>query len=166
MEQAQAVEHVALFQGIHDVHDLRGGQAEGGTLAAGARPVAAPLGDELHAHAEQRADAEDFRAFEDKFQLTGHFKDENALEAHTHGGKAEIDELLVFVAVADEAGFFVLELGNGGNKFGLGADFEAVVKARAELRDLFDRVLLLVHLDGKDAAVFPLVAERGNGFTE
>ena len=77
--------------------------------------------------------------------------------------QAEIDELLVLVAVADEAGFRVFELGNGGNEFGFGTDFEAVVKARAELGDLLDRMLLLVHLNGEDAAVFALVAERGDG---
>lgn len=166
VQELEAVEHIALLQGVHDVHHLRRGQAEGGTLAAGTGPVAAAFGDELDAHPEERAHPERGGTFEDELQLAGHFHDENALEAHAHGGEAEVDELLVLVAVADEAGFRVFELGNGGNEFGLGADFEAVVKTRAELGDLLDRVLLLVHLDGEDAAVFPLVAERVDGLAE
>ena len=62
------------------------------------------------------------------------------------------------------SGYF--ELGNGGNEFGFGTDFEAVVKARAELGNLLDRMLLLVHLNGEDAAVFALVAERGDGLAK
>ena len=166
VQEPQAVEHVGLFQGVHDVHDLRGGQAEGGTLAAGPGPVAAALGDQLDAHAEERTHAERAGAFEDQLQLSGHFHDEDALEAHAHGGEAEIDELLVLVAVADETGFPVPELGNGGDEFGLGTDFQTVVIARAELGDLLDRMLLLVHLDGEHAPVFALVAERGDGLAE
>ena len=124
--------------------------------------MAAALGDELDAHAEERAHAERGGAFEDQLQLAGHFHDENALEPHAYGGEAEVDELLVLVAVADEAGFRVFELGNGGNEFGFGTDFEAVVKARAELGDLLDRMLLLVHLNGEDAAVFEAMALRND----
>ena len=166
VQELEAVEHVVLLQGVHDIHHLRRGQAEGGAFAAGTGPVAAALGDELDAHAEERAHAERGGAFEDQLQLAGHFHDENALEPHAYGGEAEVDELLVLVAVADEAGFRVFELGNGGNEFGFGTDFEAVVKARAELGDLLDRMLLLVHLNGEDAAVFALVAERGDGLAE
>lgn len=40
------------------------------------------------------------------------------------------------------------------------------MKARAELGDFLDRMLLLVHLNGEDAAVFALVAERGDGLAK
>ena len=80
--------------------------------------------------------------------------------------QAEIDELLIFVTVADKAGFAAFELGNGGDEFRLGAYFQPVVVCAAVLGDPFHHLLLLVDLDGEDAAVFSLVAKFGDGRPE
>ena len=99
--------------------------------------MAAALGDELDAHAEERAHAERGGAFEDQLQLAGHFHDENALEPHTYGGEAEVDELLVLVAVADEAGFRVCGVWDVSAE-----EDQAALKALADwyVRDLGDWV--------------------------
>ena len=67
--------------------------------------------------------------------------------------EAEVDELLVLVAVADQAGLAGLHHGHGGDQLGLAAGLQAVVVTAAELGDLLDDLLLLVDLDREDALV-------------
>ena len=49
---------------------------------------------------------------------------------------------------------------------GLGTYFQTVMILRAELGDLFHNLLLLIHLDGKDAAILAAVVQLGNGLAE
>ena len=88
------------------------------------------------------------------------------VEAQALGLEAQVKEFLVLVAVADQAGLGIAHEGNGGNEFGLGADLETVMIAGPELGNLFHHLLLLVDLDGKDAAILPLVAQGLDGLAE
>jgi len=166
MQQAQTVEHVEFAQPVHHVHDLGHAQAEGGTVAAGIRPVSARFDGQLGPDAELGTNAEQLGALQDHVQFARHFHDEETIEAHALGVQAKVNKLLVLVAVAHQAGFVAAQLGDGRDEFGLGADFQAMMIAFAEFGDVLHHLLLLVDLHRKDAAVFPLVAETLNGFAE
>src|SRR5690606_12050519 len=78
---------------------------------------------------------------------------EDAGHAELAGPQAEVDELLVLVAIADDETLPIPEHGHGHQQLGLAAGLEAVVVARAEAGDLLDDVGLLVDLDGEHAAI-------------
>ena len=158
VQHAEALELVGLFEGVEDLDGLGEVEAEGTAVAGAFGPVAAAFGGELDAEAEDWVDAEGLAAFHDELEFRGHFEDEDDVEAELFGLKGEVDEFCVFVAVADEEGLAVVHEGEGGEEFGFGADFEAVVVLAAVFGDFFDDLLLLIDLDGVDAAVAALVA--------
>ena len=166
VQQAEAVQHVAGLELVHHVHDLGRGKAEGGALAAGVGPVAAGLDRELGAHADVGADAQFTAAGEQNVQFAGHLQHEEQVEAQALGLQAQVDELLILVAVADDAGFGIAHQGDGGDELRLGAHFQTVMVAGAELGDLFHHLLLLVDLDGEDAAVLALIVQVLDGLAE
>ena len=166
VQQAEAVQHVAGLELVHHVHDLGRGKAEGGALAAGVGPVAAGLDRELGAHADVGADAQFTAAGEQDAQFAGHLQHEEQVEAQALGLQAQVDELLILVAVADDAGFGIAHQGDGGDELRLGAHFQTVMVAGAELGDLFHHLLLLVDLDGEDAAVLALIVQVLDGLAE
>ena len=166
VHKLQGIEHVVFLENVHDIHDLGGGESEGRAFAAGLRPVTAGLGAEFDAHADLRPYVHASGLVEDDVEFAGHFQHEDDVEAHAQGVQTEIDEFLVLVAVADEAGFPALELAYGRDEFGLGTDFQTVMIGGAVLGDLFHDLLLLVHLDGEHAAIVTLVAQFADGGPE
>lgn len=157
VEHAEAVEHAFFTKVVDDVHELGDVQAEDGGVTAGASPVAGAFGGEAEADAEGGADAHFFAALEDEFELAGHFQDHDDLEAHFLGVEGEVDELFVFVTVADDVGLRVVHVGEGGDEFGFAAGFEAVVVFAAVAGDFLDDFLLLIDLDGVNAPIDALV---------
>jgi hypothetical protein len=71
----------------------------------------------------------------------------------------QVDEFLVLVAVADQIGLGVVQIGKRRDQLGLRAGLEPVMVALAEFGDLLDHLALLVDLDRIDSAVAALVAE-------
>ena len=147
VDQFEAVEHAGAGQQVNRLDDLAGIEPENGALTAGFRPVAAGLGRELDADAENGFGMQLFRAFDDQRQLVGHLHHQDAGETDLGGVEAEVDEFLVLVAVADQHRLLVAHHAHGGDQFGLGAGLQAVMVARAELGDLFHHLLLLIDLD-------------------
>lgn len=119
--------------------------------------MAGALGGEAEADAEGGADAHFFAALEDEFEFAGHFQDHDDLESHFLGVEGEVDELLVFVTVADDVGLRVVHVGEGSDELGFATGFEAVVIFAAVAGDFLDDFLLLIDLDGIDAAIDALV---------
>jgi hypothetical protein len=117
-------------------------------ICAGLGPEPPGLGGELHAHAEHRVHAHGLGALDDQRQLAGHLHHEDALEPELGGVQAEVDELLVLVAVAHEHGLGVPQHAHGRDELGLAARLQAVVILLAVPGDGLHHLLLLVHLDG------------------
>ena len=163
VQQLQAVEHVVLAQRVHEFHDLRGREAEQAAVTAALVPVAADLGGELHAQAEDRLHADAARALEDHRELGRRLDHEDAAVAELQRLQGERDELLVLVAVADDMAGVGVETRQRDQQFGLAAAFEAVPVGRAEAGDLLDHLALLVHLDREHTAVAAAVVQAGYG---
>ena len=157
MQQLQAIQHLNVAQGVDHIDHLRRGEAEHTALAAGLGPFAADAAGEFHADAHARAYAECGRAFQNQVQFVGGFKNQDGLETHLERREREIDELSVFVAVADQKGFRIAHIGQRGDQFGLGPGLESMVIGGAERDHVMDRLLLLVDFDREDAAIDILV---------
>ncbi len=69
-----------------------------------------------------------------------------------------LNEARVLVAVADHKTFGVRVHGERGEKLGFAAGLDAKVPGLASIDDLFHDLAELVHLDGKHAAVWRVVA--------
>ena len=145
---------------------MGGIEPERGAITARSRPQSFRAGGEPEADAEGGPDSERFRALDDGIQLAGHFDDENDPDSHPGGLKREVDEGVVLVAVADEEGLGIFQVGEGGEELGTGSGFEAVVVAAPEFHDFLNDLLLLVDLDGIDAAVLATVAALFNGMSK
>ena len=96
---------------------------------------------------------------QNEIQFAGHLDDDKAIEAKFDGIQGKIDELLVLVTVADNAGLGVLDHGYGDNKFSLAPGLKAVMVAGAEAGNFFNHLLLLVYFDGIHPAVLAPVIE-------
>ncbi len=166
MEQLQAMQHVLGLERVDKIDKLRRGQAKHAAVAAGAVPVAADTDAGLDAHTDDRLDAHLATTGNDDRNLGGRFDDEHAGKTKFDRGQAEINELLVLVAVADDQAAGLFERRQCNDDLRLAAHFEAVLVARAERGDLFDDLRLLVDLDRVYPAVFALVAERVDGLAE
>ncbi len=166
VDQLEAVEHAGAGEQVHRLDNLVGVEPEDGALAAGLGPVAAGLGRQLDADAENGLGVQGLGALEDERQLVGHLHHEDAGEADLGGVEAEVDELLVLVAVADEHRLLVAHHAHGGDQLRLGAGLETVVVARAELGDLLHHLLLLVDLDRVGAHEAAGVAQLFHGGAE
>ena len=158
VEHAEALEFPHGLEVVDDADGLGEIEAEGGAIAGGFGPVAAAFGGEFDADAEGGFDAEFLTALHDEGEFWGHFEDEDDVEAELFGLEGEVDEFGVLVAIADEEGLAVVHEGEGGEEFGFGADFDAVVVLAAVFGDFFDDLLLLVDFDRVDAAVAAFVA--------
>src|SRR5690606_6773043 len=152
VHQAQAVEHIGGLEQVHRLDQLLGVEAEEAPVATVLAPVAVHLGAELQTRADHGLDAEGAAALDDQRHLLGGFHHEDAGHAELAGPQAEVDELLVLVAIADDETLPIPEHGHGHQQLSLAAGLEAVVVARAEAGDLLDDVGLLVDLDGEHAA--------------
>ena len=166
VQQAQAVQHAPFLEFVNNDDHFIGREAEDGSLAAGFGPVAAGSGGELAAHAELGTHVQHPGAFQNGVQLAGHFDDKEDIEAQALCLQTKVYELAILVAVADKAGFPVRHVGHGSNELALGAHFQAVMVARAEIGNLFYDLLLLIDLDGKDTTVAALVAQGFDGLAE
>ena len=91
--------------------------------------MAAGLDRKFGAHADVGPDAQFAAAGEQHVQFAGHLQHEEKVEAQALGLQAKVDELLILVAVADDAGLGVAHQGDRGDELGLGAHFQAVVIA-------------------------------------
>ena len=87
VQQAKAVQHVVGLEGVHHVHDLGRGHAEGGALSSGIRPVSARLDRQFGPHAKVGPHAQSLGALQQHVQLAGHFQHEKDVEAQTQGLK-------------------------------------------------------------------------------
>ena len=166
VKQAQAIEHVVCLELVNKIHDFCRGEAEDRTLATGLCPVATCPGGQLAAHAKFWPHVVDAGALQYGFELAGHFDDKEDVQTNSLCLKAQVNEFPVLVAVADKAGFPVGKVGDCGNELALGAHFQAVVVARAEVGDFLNHLLLLIDLDGEDPTVTALVAKVLDGLAE
>jgi len=107
VEELQAVEHVLFLEAVDDIDDMGHAEAENAGVAArlGPQPSA---GRQFDAQAKVGGDLVVLGALDDQVDLAGDLDDEEDLISHLDRIKTEIDELLVLVAVADQAGLAAL----------------------------------------------------------
>ncbi len=157
VHELQALEHALALEHVHRLQDLRGVQAEDAPVAPAVRPHALCLGGELHAHPDAGRDAQGTGALDDLVDLAGALDHDEDLKPELDPQERQVDELLVLVAVADDVGFRVVHVRQGGDELRLAPGLQAVVVLGPEVADLVDDLLLLVDLDGVHAAVASLV---------
>ena len=153
-------------QVVEQPHELREREPERAAVAGGIGPMTAAFGGEADAHAEQWFDAEGGGAFHDQGQFIGHFEDDDDLQAHFAGAEGEVDELTIFVAIADDEGLGVVHVGQGGEEFRFTAGLEAVLELASEAGYFADDLVLLIDLDGVDAAVLATIILFSDGASE
>ena len=166
VEEPHPVELVMGPQVVEQPHELREREPERAAVAGGIGPMAAAFGGEADAHAEQWFDAEGGGAFHDQGQFIGHFEDDDDLQAHFAGAEGEVDELAIFVAIADDEGLGVVHVGQGGEEFRFAAGLEAVLELASEAGHFADDLVLLIDLDGVDAAVLATIILFSDGASE
>ena len=162
MQQLQAVQHVFRAQLVDHFYQLACRQPEQAAITAILAPVAVHLCRQLDAQADQGRCFKQFAALDDKAQLRQGLDNEEAGNSELTRTQAEIDELFVFIAIADDVTVVVRQARQRNHQFRLAARLEAVVVAGAETGNLLHHRRLLVDLDGEDAAVVIAVA----GFTD
>ena len=154
VEQLQAVEHAASAPELVDhLDDLGRVEAEHAAVAAGlASSGRSPLAESLMRTPSTgltpiSLERRRIRGNSSRVSMT-----HDAVEPDHPGVQGQVDEGLVLVPVADQERVRVVQVGHGGDQLGLAAGLQAVVVPLAEAGDLLDDLLLLVHLDGEDAA--------------
>jgi len=108
VEELQAVEHVLFLEAVDDIDDMGHAEAENAGVAARLGPQPLGLGRQFDAQAKVGGDLVVLGALDDQVDLAGDLDDEEDLISHLDRIKTEIDELLVLVAVADQAGLAAL----------------------------------------------------------
>ena len=166
MEKLQAIEHFLLLQAIQDIHHMAHVQTENAGVAAGFRPVPLSLGRQLDAQPQIRLDAQILRPFYDQVDFPGDLDYEEALKAHLDRVQAQIDELFILIAIADQAGVAVVEHGDGGDQLRLAACLKAMVVFPAELRHRLQDLLLLIHLDRVNSFILAGICGLANHLPE
>jgi hypothetical protein len=156
----------AGFERIYYIDDLRGVEAEDRFVARRFLPMARTFRGKADADTEVWQDAYLAGALQDEVELARHFQNEHDLESHFLGVECEVDELLVFVAVADDVCLGVVHVREGGDKFGLRSGFEAVVVFFPKLGDLLDHLALLVDFNRINAPVLARVFRDLNRLVE
>src|SRR5262249_16545164 len=73
------------------------------------------------------------------------------------------DEFVVFEAVANDGGVSPVGECQYSEQFGLRAGFKTEIERLAKIENLLYDVPLLIHLDGVDAVIGPLVPKLGHG---
>jgi hypothetical protein len=101
-----------------------------------------------------------------RFELGELFDHRNDVLAELAGENHHLDEFVVLEAVADDRRFVSVGEREDGEQFRFTAGFETEVVFLAEVENFLDDVALLVHLDGIDAAVPPVVFEFASGVVE
>ena len=120
VEQLQAVEHAVVVERFKDLEQLGRTEAETAAIAARFSPLTANFSVDLGSYADQGAYAEGLAAGKDGVELSRRFDDEEATVTEANGPQAEVDEFLIFIAVADQQGIG-LQRGHGQHQFGLAA---------------------------------------------
>ena len=89
-----------------------------------------------------------------------------SLFAELDAKDGHLDEPGVLVAVADDEAAHLALQRESGEQFRLAADFQPELKRLAGIENLLNHLAQLVHLDGKHAAIGPLVIEFRDGILE
>ena len=166
VDETQGVLHLGLGQALGDFDNLGSGEAEFRVLPRAVRPLAFAGGGEFDAEADLRLHAHAAGDADDRVDFRELLDDDDGLLAEAAAHEGELDVLFVFVAVADEEGFPVLEQRECDDELGLGAGFEAEVIFFTGVEDFFDDFAELVDLDREDAAVTAFVAFFVDGLAE
>ena len=102
MQQAEAVAHAGIAQGLPQIQHLARRQPELGLVAAAVLPFACAQRRQAHAHAEARLHAQGFRFFHHQRQLGGLLHHDEGLHAEFAADQRETDVFAILVAVADD----------------------------------------------------------------
>ena len=166
VQKFDAVEHLGLAERVDRGNQLRGVEPEYAAVPARFGPLPARPCRELHPQSDVRTDPELAAPFDDRLHLARHFHHQKALDADFGRIESQVDEFVVLVSVADQAGFRVAQIRDRRKKFRFASGFESVMQFASELRDLFDHLLLLVDLDRIDSFIDSFVSGLFDGFGE
>ena len=137
-----------------------GVQTKLAAVAATLFPLAAAAARQLDAEADVGADVQSLGNSVDEFQLAQFLNDDKYAASHLLCQQCEFDVALVLITVADDDWISVQVghvAGEHGMQFGFAAGFQTDVELLAVSDDFLDDLSHLVHLDGIDDEVGPLV---------
>ena len=163
MQQPQFAEEIGIAQGFHRGEDFRHRKTEFGFVAHGAAPAAGAATGEAGTDADERGRPQGSAGFDDPWHFVGLFDHDNGASPQTPRQDRGFDVATVFVAVADQQGFRVVDQGQRDQQFGLAARLQAEMPALAAAHQLFHHVPLLIALHREHALVAAAVAVLGDG---
>ena len=157
VNEAEAVAESLLFEEVEGLEQFGTVETELRGVAARTFPLAHGAAGELDADAEIGTNAHLLCSLRNDLQFVQLLDDkENAL-SHLLCEECKLDEVLIFVAVADNHGVGVHVGGQHGVQFGLGTALETKVVLLAVGDDFLDNGAHLIDLDGIDDEVLAAV---------
>ena len=157
MGESGGMEHVARL------HEVGGGEAELGILAAAGGPLAGALGEEADAKADEGLDFHRLRNAKDVGEFLEFFDHENHRLAELAAEECVLNEAGVLVSIADDQTLWIRVHGEGREEFRLAARLDAEVPWLAGIDDFLHDFAELVDLDRKNTPVGRGVAGLGDG---
>ena len=166
MEQLETMLHFFRPQHLGGGQQFGRVQAEFGIFPAAVRPFAGAFAQQARADAHQRLDPHLARHGDDLLELLEllHHHDDLLAQLDAHEGHADKQGVLVTVA-NNQAAVLALQR-QAGEQLRLAPHFQPELVRLARVQYFLHHFPQLVDLDGKDAAIFVLIIELGNGGRE
>ena len=158
MDQVEAVAHAQSIELGQSREQLRRGEAELAGVAPAFLPLARARRRQLDADAQVGAHVEPLGGLCDEVYLVELLHHDEDSLAHLLGQQGQLDVAVVLVAIAHDEGVALALHGDDGMELGLGAGLQSQVELAAVADDFLHHRLHLVHFDGVDDEVLPLVA--------